>query len=399
MKRSRIFGFKPSSSLRRRRDRRTFGRKKNKVGCFERLEHRWFLSTVADVEPFLLGDMDNDQDVNFIEPGSIHGVKWVDANGNAERDRGEPGLPGVVIYSDLNFNGERDRGEPHTRTMRDNPRTDFDEAGHYRLRGLRKGRHVIREVVPDGFEQTFPPSVSILPPGAHVVFVEPGGEVDGIDFGNRSRPPEDIYASDGSKIVIAPGDTDANGEVNSSDLFAILAANKFNNPEAGPASWADGDFNGDALVNSADLFLMLETNKFNQGSYASTPTHSDSSLAIASTTALLDDAKTAEDARTRDSDAISPSYGTSFTHTTTAPLKSSPRAEAVPFAAARRVASDRFFTGRFDVRSRTIEDQCISLSEYEPAAARGNETNAIWATMVDAALEEEALWTGTRLPM
>ena len=326
-----------------------------------------------------------------IEPGSIHGVKWVDANGNAERDRGEPGLPGVVIYSDLNFNGELDRGEPHTRTMRDNPRTDFDEAGHYRLSGLRKGRHVIREVVPDGFEQTFPRSVSILPVegtdpsiirpvgGAHVVFVEPGGVVDGIDFGNRSRPPEDMYASDGSKIVIAPGDTDANGEVNSSDLFAILAANKFNNPEAGPASWSDGDFNGDALVNSADLFLMLETNKFNQGPYASTPTHSDSSLAIASTTALLDDAKTAEDARTRDNDATSPSpsYGTSFTHTTTAPLKSSPRDEAVPFAAAR----------------------CISLSEYEPAAARGNETNAIWATMVDAALEEEALWTGTMLPM
>ena len=56
-------------------------------------------------------------------------------------------------------------------------------------------------------------------------------------------------------------------QVDSGDLFAILAAGKFNNPAAGPATWREGDYNGDDLVNSTDLFLILATGKYNQGPY------------------------------------------------------------------------------------------------------------------------------------
>ena len=66
--------------------------------------------------------------------------------------------------------------------------------------------------------------------------------------------------------IVAAGDTDDNGEVNSSDFFAILCAAKFNNPAAGAATWGEGDFNGDTLVNSTDLFTI----QYNQEPYATT---------------------------------------------------------------------------------------------------------------------------------
>ena len=112
--------------------------------------------------------------------GSIHGTKWEDENGDGQRGADEPGLPGVTIYIDFNNNGELDDDEPRTTTMVDNPVTDFDEAGHYWLEDVQSGLYVVREVVPDGFIQSFP----ITP---HLVDVEDGETVEGIDFGNVRR--------------------------------------------------------------------------------------------------------------------------------------------------------------------------------------------------------------------
>ena len=139
-------------------------------------------------------------------PGSAHGVKWVDRNGNAERDPNEPGLPGVTIYSDLNFNGVLDEGEPRTVTMEDDPNTAVDEAGHYWLENLTPGLHVVREVVPDGFVQTFPrrfpfdigtdePLTLPFPGGAHVIRVQPGQAVENLDFGNRRIEPGTVHGT------------------------------------------------------------------------------------------------------------------------------------------------------------------------------------------------------------
>ena len=68
----------------------------------------------------------------------------------------------------------------------------------------------------------------------------------------------------------AYGDGNLDRELNSADLFEILAAGKFNHPELGPTTWRKGDYNGDDLVNSADLFLILSTGKYNQGPYTTT---------------------------------------------------------------------------------------------------------------------------------
>ena len=80
--------------------------------------------------------------------------------------------------------------------------------------------------------------------------------------------------------VMAPGDIDGNGEVDSNDLFNIPATGKFNRPELGPATWGEGDFTGDTLVNSADLFAMLGAGKFNQGPYSSSPPATDVSISL-----------------------------------------------------------------------------------------------------------------------
>ena len=88
--------------------------------------------------------------------GAIEGYKWLDRDGDGERDSDEPGLGGVTIYIDANNNGQRDRGERTTSTQFDDPFTDFDEGGLYRFVKVEPGVHTVREVVPNGYTQTFP---------------------------------------------------------------------------------------------------------------------------------------------------------------------------------------------------------------------------------------------------
>ncbi len=124
------------------------------------------------------------------ESVSVHGIKWLDRNGNGVRDRGERGVAGVTIYSDLNLNGQFDEGEPHTVTMADDRNTRIDEAGHYWLEGLKPGEHLITEILPDGFERTFPPPTDIAAPWPlnepyYFPNLLPGQILTGIDFGNH----------------------------------------------------------------------------------------------------------------------------------------------------------------------------------------------------------------------
>ena len=79
--------------------------------------------------------------------GEIHGRKWLDRNGNGQRDENEPVLPGWTIYLDLNSNGMRDAGEPSIVT---------DENGNYWFTGLPPGTYTVAEVPQSGWEQTFP---------------------------------------------------------------------------------------------------------------------------------------------------------------------------------------------------------------------------------------------------
>ncbi len=64
----------------------------------------------------------------------------------------------------------------------------------------------------------------------------------------------------------AAGDTNADRQVDNSDLQQILGAGSFGNP--GDWDWPQGDFNGDQSVNNSDLQLILATGLFGGGTYA-----------------------------------------------------------------------------------------------------------------------------------
>ena len=64
-------------------------------------------------------------------------------------------------------------------------------------------------------------------------------------------------------MVLAPGTlagNSADGTALTSDLVVLPSP-----IPAGAATWGEGDFNGDTLVNSTDLYAMLAANQFNQG--------------------------------------------------------------------------------------------------------------------------------------
>lgn len=56
-------------------------------------------------------------------------------------------MMGVTIFLDLDENGVLDKGEPAQVT---------DENGLYKFTKLMPGTYVVREVVPNGYRQTFP---------------------------------------------------------------------------------------------------------------------------------------------------------------------------------------------------------------------------------------------------
>lgn len=91
-----------------------------------------------------------------IPPARIEGLKFNDLNGDGVLNAGEPGLGGVLIYVDADNDSVLDAGEMRTFTRADDPDTVVDETGTYRMTGFVPGTHVIRELSPFGFQQTFP---------------------------------------------------------------------------------------------------------------------------------------------------------------------------------------------------------------------------------------------------
>ncbi|MCP4195501.1 MAG: hypothetical protein GY768_33290, partial [Planctomycetaceae bacterium] len=104
----------------------------------------------------------------FIPTGAIFGTKWSDENGDGKRSNNETGLAGWTIYLDQNGNGQPDAGEPSTVT---------GQNGSYQFINLPDGNYIVREVLQQGWIQTFPRD------GAYSIGID-GHAADSIDFGN-----------------------------------------------------------------------------------------------------------------------------------------------------------------------------------------------------------------------
>lgn len=101
--------------------------------------------------------------------GALQGLKYNDANGNGQRDVGEPALPGwhIRLYSS---------GVPVATAT-------TDSEGYYNFTYLQPGTYTIAETQQAGWTQTAPLG------GVHVVHVSALQGLRGLDFGNRNVEP------------------------------------------------------------------------------------------------------------------------------------------------------------------------------------------------------------------
>ena len=127
----------------------------------------------------------------------------------------EPILEGVEIYLDLNENGQLDGGEPTTVT---------DENGLYEFNDLAPGTYMVREVIPEGYQQTSPGA------GFHLVEVLPGEIATDVDFGNalNENPvavDDELETNEFTSLVIPVGELLANDSDSDGDevLFVSFA--------------------------------------------------------------------------------------------------------------------------------------------------------------------------------
>ncbi|KKR88982.1 MAG: hypothetical protein UW50_C0002G0001 [Candidatus Wolfebacteria bacterium GW2011_GWA1_44_24] len=121
----------------------------------------------------------NGKDFGNYRNGSIYGFKWEDLNGNGvfdeDDENSEEGLDGWTIYLDLNDNGVLDDDEPSFISGED------DDGGVYSFRDLTPGTYIVREVLKNGWTQTFPGADTSF---KHTVVVTSRDEETNWNFGN-----------------------------------------------------------------------------------------------------------------------------------------------------------------------------------------------------------------------
>ncbi len=89
-----------------------------------------------------------------IPKGVIRGTLWNDLDGDGLRDGGDVGLPGWTVYIDVNDDRVYDPDSE--------PAAVTDEQGEYLIGNLDAGTYIVREVIPDGWDQTAPEASGTL---------------------------------------------------------------------------------------------------------------------------------------------------------------------------------------------------------------------------------------------
>jgi hypothetical protein len=163
------------------------------------------------------------------ELGGVFGQLFDDLNNNGSWEAGEPAHPGIEVYVDANNSGVWDAGELSAITGTN---------GEYLIRHLAPGAHIVRQVLQEGWTQTYPVA------GAAQTAVVGAGQSDaGVNFG----------ATFGATFTL-PGDIDGDGQVQVADF--VILANNFGQLVV-PAT--NGDIDGDGRVQFAD-FVILANN-------------------------------------------------------------------------------------------------------------------------------------------
>lgn len=130
------------------------------------------------------GNDGGQEQFGFSEPGTISGTIFNDLDGDGIFDPDgldniagnlddETGLKDwtVTAFNDLNGDGNQDTGEPSYSTK-------SDASGNYTFSNLSGGTYIVRQVIPNGWQQT-----NLNPPSINV---QVDTDITGVDFGNRA---------------------------------------------------------------------------------------------------------------------------------------------------------------------------------------------------------------------
>ncbi|MGA9364473.1 MAG: SdrD B-like domain-containing protein [Bacteroidota bacterium] len=109
------------------------------------------------------GTFSSGNDFGNAHPGSISGQAFFDMNGDGVKDPSESGLAGWTINASGPVNSS----------------AVTDAAGNYALQNLPPGIYILDETLMPGWGETLPVS------GSYVAVLYSGGNVTGLDFGNR----------------------------------------------------------------------------------------------------------------------------------------------------------------------------------------------------------------------
>jgi len=139
---------------------------------------------------------------NFGElmPASLSGHVWIDANGNALHDPGEPPLPGVTVYL-LDATGSRIAS------------TATDTAGYYRFDNLPPGIYGVEQLQPQGYldgEDFVGTAGGWLAANDKIAGITLGSDQHGSDYDFLEIPPASISGyvfQDGPPIQVPDGST------------------------------------------------------------------------------------------------------------------------------------------------------------------------------------------------
>ncbi|NLX56992.1 MAG: S8 family serine peptidase [Planctomycetaceae bacterium] len=179
-------------------------------------------------------------DAGLLELCTVSGVVWWDRDGDGQQEDGEPLLANQVVYLDKNRDGDKDDDELAQTT---------DANGWYQFEQLRPGQHVVRYVLQDGWEQTYPGSggaSSLTYTGSDVALYVPG------DLSGRGVSPDQL-----------PARLDVNSDGYLSPVDALLVINALNagmshgDPSEWPSLSDPRDVNGDGLVTPADALVVI----------------------------------------------------------------------------------------------------------------------------------------------
>ena len=158
---------------------------------------------------------------------NITGTVFVDNDGDGVRSATDSGLPGVFVYIDLDGDNRPDLGEPNT---------DSGPDGSYVLNFPGPGTFTIRDVVPAGFEQSFPAS------GEHTVTFDGFSLGDNFNFG--LLPSQDFGDAPDSYGTTLLTDGARHGITGGLNIGATIDREVDGQPSAG-ATGDDFDAQGD----------------------------------------------------------------------------------------------------------------------------------------------------------